>query len=92
MNFSYLACHAPVINNQLLHVDSRNMDLTGGTPDCKVWHFRRDLVGAGPTWLVRIWCGFCGSGADLERCGADLERYGAEMARAGHYTERHLAF
>ena len=31
MNFSYLACHAPVINNPLLHVDSRNMDLTGGT-------------------------------------------------------------
>ena len=31
MNFSYPACHAPVINNQLLHVDSRNMDLTGGT-------------------------------------------------------------
>ena len=58
-------------------------ELASCHPDCKVWHFRRDLVGAGPTWLVRIWCGFCGSGADLERCGADLERYGAEMARRG---------
>ena len=27
MNFSYPACHAPVINNQLLHVDSRNMGI-----------------------------------------------------------------
>ena len=35
MNFSYLACHAPVINNQLLQVDIRNMNLTGGTKALK---------------------------------------------------------
>ena len=57
------------------------------TPDCKVWHFRRDLVGAGPTWLVRIWCGFCGSGADLEWCGAEMARRGWRCGDRQRRTE-----
>ena len=28
---------------------------TGRGPDCKVWQIRRDLIGAGQSWLVR--CG-----------------------------------
>ena len=41
-------------------------------PDCKVWHSRRDLVGAGPFWLVRSWCGLWHTGAvriDAVWCG-----------------------
>ena len=51
-------------------------------PDCKVWHSRRDLVGAGPFWLVRIWCGLWHTGAvrcGLMLCGADFTQCSAEM-------------
>ena len=64
--FIYPACHAPVINNQLLHVDSRNMDLTGGQTAKYGTFDEISLVRGRPGWcgfgaefaeVVQIWSG-----------------------------------
>ena len=50
------------------------------SPDCKVWHSRRDLVGAGSFWLVRIWCGLWHTGA--VRCRSGVVRCGLMLCGA----------
>ena len=63
-----------VIPNITFKFGANNFNFIRVRPDCKVWHSRRDLVGAGPFWLVRIWCGLWHTGVvrcGLMLCGAD---------------------
>ena len=80
----------------LQHLDSTGTvhaaqhESSSAVPDCKVWHFRRDLVGAGTDLagadLVRILRKWCGFGA--VRCGFGAVRCGFGAVRCGNGASR----